>query len=486
MSVRFIRLAALTAILLLAIPSLAQRPNPTPAAPKETTTTGPTGTGPTTSADGLIRQWASLAVASSEYGTSDWSAMQATGAPDSRGCADQPTAFATRTAGNGEYLIVSFDELVIPTQINVHIVLNPGTISSLAVGNSRSGEDIINITNSDNFRQTSCPGVHSVDILDADRAVDSVIINLDQAASGSWTEIDAVELVGYAVGSTPPTNSTGPTGPTGPTAQATPEAAPGISVNCGGNVTFDNGVEVIVNMRPGFTYTATVIGVGSFDPIIAVIDEQGNTLCNDDDTTGARYVANLPTTGPVGPSVFTARKPFSYSGSSFGDVSLVVGSVGSQAGEFLLVVEGLGVTRADGSGEGAGDPFVINVTPNMVLSGVDYTAYMLAVTDVLDTMITAVDEDNVIIRLNDGTPLSCDDAGNAALCFDTGFDLSDSYVSRSNNTRLPGGPYDSMLRIPFDAFTLDGGYIDLRFTSSSQSTVGDYVAIFHLGTSAAR
>lgn len=272
-----------------------------------------------------------------------------------------------------------------------------------------------------------------------------------------------------------------------PTTTAPTNAIPGIAVDCGNGAFFNNGVEVVVNMRQGFNYTATVIGVDNFDPVIAVIDEDGTTLCNDDDATGAHYIANLPTTGPIGPSRFTARMPFSYSGSSIGNISLVVGSVGSTAGEFLLVVEGLAVTSRDGSGEGAGDPFVVNVTSNMVASGVDYTAYMIAVTNALDPLITIVDSEMRIIRLNDGTPLTCDDAGSPGLCFDTAVDLSSSYVSRSNGTRLPGGPYDAMMLLPYDVFTIEtGGFISYRFTSHQQSTYGDYVAAFHLGTVAAR
>jgi len=481
------RLLTLCVLLLLALPTLAQgtKPNPTPATNKGgTNTQGPTGPG---GSGGTIRQWASIALGSTEYTDTSWSAMQATGAPDSSGCTDQQTAFATLTAGDGEYLIVGFDQYVIPTQINVHIVLNPGSITQLAVADSNADNSIINLTNSGDRGNRTCPGIHSVNVTGVTTPVNSVIISLDQAASGNWTEIDAVELVGVASG------STGPTGPTGPTGRSTPaptlpSTTPGIAVSCPGGITFDNGVEVVVNMRPGFNYTATAIGIGAFDPIIAVIDEQGNTLCNDDEPAASGYIANLPTTGAIGPSGLTAHKTFSYSGSSLGNVSLVVGSVGSTAGEFLLLIEGLVVTRNDGSGEAAGDPFVVNVTSNMVASGVDYTTYMIAVTNALDTMINTVNSDgSAIVRLDDGTPISCDDAGSASLCFGDSVNLTGFYVSRENGRQLGGGDFDSMLVIPGDVFTFeDGGFLNFRFTSSGQNTLGDYVAAFHLGTVAAR
>jgi hypothetical protein len=490
---RTFRRVAVCMLLLTAIPVFAQggRPNPTPAATKSGTVQGPTTqstpqgpTGPTgpTSQGGEIRMWASEALGSTEYSATDWSARQATGAPNSSGCRDQGTAFATLTPDDGEYLIVGFGQYVIPTEIHIHITLNPGSISGVSVANSQDPENIIELTNSGDRGSTRCPGVHSLRVTGVTTPVDSVIIMLNQAASGSWTEIDAVELVGI-----PANGSGGPSTQGGPTTRSTqvPSNINGIVVNCPTGHSFTNGVEVVVNMRPGFVYTATAIGIGSYDPIIAVMDEENNILCNDDG--GGDYIANLPTTGPIGPSTLTAHKPFTYTGNQLGNVSFIVGSVGSTAGEFLLVIEGLAVTTGDGSGEGAGDPFIVNVTPNMVASGVPYTAYMLAVPQVLDTMITTVDTDGRIVRLDDGTPITCDDAGSTQYCFGTGTNLSSSYVTRDTGSEIPGGQYDSMLSIPADVFTVqDGGILNFRFTSSGQRTLGEYVAAFHFGTVAGR
>lgn len=485
-----------TCLLLIAVfPVLAQgdRPDPTPATQKNTSVQGDrpeptpatskgssitTPAGPTTNT-GLVRQWAIEAAASSEYSSTGWSANQALGAPDSRGCADQQTAWASLEPNDGEYLVVRFERFVLPTQINVHVVLNPGTIAGLLVANSNFTDRFIPVPNSAEGPGSPCPNVHSVNVTGIDFAIDSVIILVDQAASGNWTEIDAVELVGIPVA---PSQITPPPAITPIPPQ--PTTVQGLSVTCPDGLSFTNGVEVVVNMRPGFSYTATAIGIGDFDPIIAVSDENGNILCNDDDANGVNYIANLPTTGPIGPSNRTAHKPFTYSGSQLGNISFIVGSFNSTAGEFVLLIEGLAVTRNDGSGEGAGDPFVINVTPNMVASGVDYAAYMIAVTNALDTMITAVDADNRIIRLSDGTAVLCDDAGTSS-CFGVSEDLSSYYVSRENGRTLGGGRFDSMLIIPNDTFTVErGGIINYRFTSSGQNTLGDYVAAFHFGTTA--
>ena len=74
------------------------------------------------------------------------------------------------------------------------------------------------------------------------------------------------------------------------------------------------------------------------------------------------------------PSSTSAQVNFNQtSGSTFADVSLVVGGYSEQGGEFLLILEGMGATPADG----AGDLFSVNLTPGMVASGVPLTIYMI-------------------------------------------------------------------------------------------------------------
>ena len=51
----------------------------------------------------------------------------------------------------------------------------------------------------------------------------------------------------------------------------------------------------------------------------------------------------------------------------------MVGGYGNQSGEFLLILEGMASTPADG----AGDAFSVNLTPGMVASGVPLTVYMI-------------------------------------------------------------------------------------------------------------
>ena len=67
-----------------------------------------------------LRQWAVGATASSEYGASDWSAMQATGAPNVGSYLDDKDAWAPHDSdGSEEWLEVSYAQAVVPTAVGI-------------------------------------------------------------------------------------------------------------------------------------------------------------------------------------------------------------------------------------------------------------------------------------------------------------------------------------------------------------------------------
>lgn len=152
----------------------------------------------------IVRQWASGASGTSQYGEDSWSFMQATGEPDTDACGDFTTAWASSTSTGNDILALEFDQEVIATQINIYETYNPGSIVRVDVGNSDTG-DVFELPNSaDPPGNTECPGVFTVDVTAIDTPVDRVIIYLDQSIGGSWNEIDAVELVGEVPGEAMP------------------------------------------------------------------------------------------------------------------------------------------------------------------------------------------------------------------------------------------------------------------------------------------
>lgn len=262
--------------------------------------------------------------------------------------------------------------------------------------------------------------------------------------------------------------------------QAQESGVAAAQATCPDGTKITNGAEIRVNMRPGFTYTATAIGIDGFDPMIAVLDENGVQTCNDDEPNAANYSLELPTSGHVSGSDTSAELPFSHNFSTFADISIIVGGYEGATGEFVLILEGMAVTTADGSGDGAGDPFTVHLTQNMVDSGVPLTIYMMAKRGDLDPYVQFVDSDNKVIKLDDGTPVECDDAGDNNTCWGESVDLSDAKVGS-----VQGRSVDSMLSISLDGFELDPdpdfNYFNYLMTSYEQSSFGDYLVAFHVG-----
>ncbi len=141
-----------------------------------------------------VSQWATSAAASSEYGASDWSAMQATGAPDTPECGDQTTAWASATAGTEEWIELTYETLVYPTQVNIYQTYYPNQVVKVELIDSTSEYHVIYTGEPESIEQ--CPYVLSIPVKDADYLVAGIRITIDQTEAQDWNEIDAVELVG--------------------------------------------------------------------------------------------------------------------------------------------------------------------------------------------------------------------------------------------------------------------------------------------------
>lgn len=424
---------------------------------------------PAAAQDELARQWAVSASATSEYSTADYSAMQATGEPDTQECSDAVTAWASAGVKNpDEALTVYFEIPVWATQVNIHQSYTPGGITGIELLPAAGG-DAIPIADSGD-PGSDCPGVHSIDLpSDLPGVINGVVIYLDQSGLDTWNEIDAVELVGIW-----------PSGEDlADTQQTVTDSGPsGKSVTCDNGAAFDNGVEVrVIQMRAGYTYTATAIGLNGFDPVLAVLNSAGQGLCSDDDGYAAEYVAYLPSSGEVPAAGSSAQVFFANnSNNAFENISLVVGGLNNATGEFILILEGMVLTTADG----AGDAISLQITPGMIASGVTPSAYMISVTDGLDPYIAMIDQDYNFLTEegSKGDYLACDNAGYS--CWGESYDLSNYYVSRSGGRGVPGGGYDAMLAMPIQAGS-EWNFLNFLMRSAGMESYGDYVVAFHIG-----
>ncbi len=256
-----------------------------------------------------------------------------------------------------------------------------------------------------------------------------------------------------------------------------------VTVNCPGGVSFTNGVEFrVVQMRAGFDYRATAIGLNGFDPVLAVLSTESMAgLCADDTPEALSYGVNLPSTGEVMATTTSAQLTFNQSGDqAMADVSLIVGGYGDTQGQFILLLEGMAVTSADN----AGDPFAVRITPSMVESRVPIFAYAIAtIEDFFDPTIAQINADYDVVTDSAGVPVACDDAGTNT-CYLDAPNLSD-YALLLNGELLPGGDLDSALLVDTSVMRLTNdpelNFVNLLVSSYAEQQ-GRYVLAIHVAT----
>lgn len=161
----------------------------------------PTLPPPPTSVAGEYRQWATGAVASSEYGDPDWAAIQAIGAPNVGACGDDEKAWASLDGWGVEWIELTYPVPVHVTQVNIYQTYNPDQVVKV---------ELIDITSEYHEVYTAqptprdCPFVLNIAVPQTDYLASGLRITIDQSVLGlGWNEIDAVELVGVPEGPVP-------------------------------------------------------------------------------------------------------------------------------------------------------------------------------------------------------------------------------------------------------------------------------------------
>ncbi len=147
-----------------------------------------------------LRQWASSARASSEYGETSWSASQATGEPNVDECGDNSNAWASKQSNTKDWIELTYDVPVVPTEIAIYMSYNPSQIVEVDIIDVDGNEYIAREVNPE--KVDFCPDLYQVFLeLDDMIYINKVKIHVDQTQLKlGWTEIDAVELIGYPEG----------------------------------------------------------------------------------------------------------------------------------------------------------------------------------------------------------------------------------------------------------------------------------------------
>jgi hypothetical protein len=151
-----------------------------------------------TAKPGELRQWAVSARASSQYGNPDWAASQATGKPDVLECGDNTSAWASYYSDTVEWIELTYETPVIPTEINIYQNYNPSQVVEVQM-TTTDGSKYIAWSGYPEMVKI-CPDTMSISLeLEKKIRVNKLRITIDQRVSGwGWNEIDAVELVGMS------------------------------------------------------------------------------------------------------------------------------------------------------------------------------------------------------------------------------------------------------------------------------------------------
>lgn len=157
----------------------------------------------TTAGGAVIRQWAIFADASSEYGSDDWSAMQATGAPNTPKCGDNTTAWASQDPDETAWIELTYATPVRPSTIVIVQTYNPSSVVKVEIRDMNG--KYTTVWSGAAEKKSGCPFYQSFSVSNQNFLVNGVKITLDQAKLGDWNEIDAVELVGTPASGGAPT-----------------------------------------------------------------------------------------------------------------------------------------------------------------------------------------------------------------------------------------------------------------------------------------
>lgn len=226
-----------------------------------------------------------------------------------------------------------------------------------------------------------------------------------------------------------------------------------------------NVAHVQINVEPG-EYTIAALGVDGFDPVMALLDTEGNFFCLDD--AELETVADLPTAS-TSESNLNPGIDFTNETDDYATYDILVSGFNGASGEIVLVMFGENVSDEDG----LGDPYSIELTPNVVESGVDITTYVIGTED-LDPLIYLVGDEDEPEEL-DGEQILCDDAGNPDICWGEGGETE-------LGGNFAGDNLDPMLQIPNDLIMVGQGlFLSYYVSSFENETSGDYTFAIHFG-----
>jgi len=142
-----------------------------------------------------LPQYAITANASSERGSPEWSAVQATGEPDTLVCGDAESAWESSDPNTVSALTVGFADLVRPERVNIYESFSPGFVESVEIVDVYGERH--SIYQAETGLAAVCPRILTIPVENSDYRANVVIVWVNQSGNPNGRSgIDAVQLIG--------------------------------------------------------------------------------------------------------------------------------------------------------------------------------------------------------------------------------------------------------------------------------------------------
>ena len=208
-------------------------------------------------------------------------------------------------------------------------------------------------------------------------------------------------------------------------------------------------VEVLLPDQPDLLVTLLMDENG--DPLLALINENGNGTCAEDSPVASDY-------GLLLPEIEFTASPLSAQGlAPAGHVLIVQRSAESK--DAIFIVEGLQLSPQ-------GDALRLWL-PQDFAQGGEVEAFLIAEEDEGDPLLALVDETGAVLSDALGEPLRCDNASLEDECYES-VNLSGVLLTRAEGALLRGLELDARLFAPQEA--LENGQIYWWLASASEET----------------
>jgi len=144
--------------------------------------------------EGEISQFATSSEASSHYSQTGDSALQALGPPDTAECGDLSSSWASRSSTGKDWLLLTYDQPVIPTRIVIYQTYHPGAVTLVELVDKAG--DLITVCERAPVIISQCYYLLEIPIINVYKPVNSIRVTIDQSNHNGWNGIDAVKLIG--------------------------------------------------------------------------------------------------------------------------------------------------------------------------------------------------------------------------------------------------------------------------------------------------